>query len=60
MIASGSTYVVKDGDSLASIAARVLGNVTLWQTLATLNNIRDPRSVVPGQPILLPTAPARK
>jgi nucleoid-associated protein YgaU len=59
MITSGSTYIVKDGDSLASIAARVLGDVTFWQKIATLNGIRDPRSVVPGQPILLPTAPTR-
>lgn len=59
MIASGGIYVVKDGDSLASIAARVLGNVNLWKTIASLNGIRDPRSVVPGQPILMPTPPSR-
>lgn len=54
MTASGTTYTVKDGDTLSSIAARVLGNVALWQKLATLNSIRDPRSLTPGQVLLLP------
>lgn len=49
-----STYLVKDGDTLDSIAARVLGDVTKWQKLAVINAIRDPKALTPGQVIRLP------
>ena len=49
-----SVYIVKDGDILDSIAARVLGDTTKWRKLAIINAIRDPRSVTPGQIIRLP------
>lgn len=52
--ATTSPYVAKPGDTLSTIAARVLGNVTLWPKLALLNGMRDPRAVVPGQVIYLP------
>ncbi len=52
--ASGSTYTVRAGDTLADIAARHLGNVALWQKIAALNGIRDPRALVEGQVLKLP------
>ena len=49
-----SVYIVKDGDTLDVIAARILGDVTKWQKLAIINAIRDPRALTPGQIIRLP------
>lgn len=48
-------YIVKSGDTLAKIAARVLGSAALWPTLATLNGIRDPSNLRAGQAIVLPS-----
>jgi hypothetical protein len=47
-------YTVRSGDTLSSIAASVLGNYALWTVLGSLNNIRDPNSIVAGQTILIP------
>jgi nucleoid-associated protein YgaU len=47
------TYTVKDGDTLTSIAARELGDVTKWVKIAALNGIRDPRALTVGQVIQL-------
>jgi nucleoid-associated protein YgaU len=49
-----SVYVVRTGDTLTSIAARVLGDPVLWIAIANLNDLRDPRSVKPGQVLRLP------
>ena len=51
---SYGTYIVNAGDTLSSIAAAQLGNYSLWTTLATLNNIRDPNSLVTGQVLKIP------
>lgn len=48
------TYTVRAGDTLTSIAARQLGNANRWREIAKLNNIRDPRSIRPGQVLKLP------
>lgn len=42
------------GEDLASIAARVLGDAERWPEIAELNGIRDPRSIRPGQVLRLP------
>ena len=50
-------YTVKSGDTLLSIARRKLGDATLWKKIASLNNIRDPRSnkkLTPGKKLRLP------
>ncbi|MFO0981171.1 MAG: LysM peptidoglycan-binding domain-containing protein [Planctomycetota bacterium] len=49
------TYVVRDGDTLTSIARAVLGRPD-WNTLYELNRSRiaDPKALKPGQEILLP------
>jgi hypothetical protein len=43
-----------DGEDLLTIAARELGDADRWVEIAELNGIRDPRSLVTGQVILLP------
>jgi hypothetical protein len=48
------TYVVRDGDTLARIAARELGDYRKWSLIATLNGLRDPNSLNPNDRILLP------
>lgn len=52
------SYTVKSGDTLATIAARVLGDFSLWPQLAAINKIRDPRSATElavGRKLLLPS-----
>lgn len=48
------TYTVVSGDTLTGIAARILGNYRLWTTIASLNGLRDPSLIYPGQKLLLP------
>jgi hypothetical protein len=50
--ASGDDYGA--GESLAAIAARELGDADRWVEIAELNDIRDPRSIAPGQVLRLP------
>jgi hypothetical protein len=47
-------YTVKTGDTLSSIAAKLLNNYAAWTTIAFLNNIRDPNSLIPGELIKVP------
>jgi nucleoid-associated protein YgaU len=51
---SYSLYTVVQGDNLPLIAANTLGYYTLWTEIATLNDIRDPNNVTPGQIIKIP------
>jgi nucleoid-associated protein YgaU len=48
----GSTYTVRKGDTLYSIAQRELGNKSRWQEIAALNGGND--SLSPGATIKLP------
>lgn len=48
------TYAVRAGDSLTSIAARVLGDASQWTQIASLNGIRDPTNLSVGQVLVLP------
>lgn len=50
----GSPYTVKEGDTLSKIAARKLGKAKRWREIADLNDIRDPRSIKPGQILRMP------
>ncbi|TDT17021.1 hypothetical protein BDK89_2622 [Ilumatobacter fluminis] len=45
-----------EGDSLAGIAYRELGDAKLWRVIADMNGIDDPLSVAPGTVVLLPSA----
>jgi len=48
------TWLVRDGETLDAIAARVYGNAALWRPLAAANRLRNPRGLVTGQLLLLP------
>lgn len=45
---------VQPGDTLLSIAVAQYGTVDRWRDIATVNNIRDPNSVVAGSTLRLP------
>lgn len=49
-------YTVRSGDTLESIASALLNNYSDWQEIATLNNIRDPDNLYPGQSLQIPTS----
>ena len=51
---SYNLYTAAQGDTLVTIAASQMGSWTLWTQLSTLNNVRDPNSVVVGQIIKIP------
>jgi nucleoid-associated protein YgaU len=48
---------VRDGDTLATIAALTLGDPSLWPALyrANRDQIRDPKRLYPGQRLDIPT-----
>jgi LysM repeat protein len=60
LAASGSTaqrtYVVAAGDTLWSIAARLLGKGQRWSEIAEMNSVRDPRTIRVGQVLKVPNA----
>jgi nucleoid-associated protein YgaU len=45
-------YVVKDGDTLASIAKKIFGKSERWQELAKVNNIKNPNLIYSGDVLL--------
>jgi len=47
-------YTVKSGDTLPSIAAKLLGSASDWPKIAQLNGIRDSRSLKAGQVLKIP------
>jgi Contractile injection system tube protein/LysM domain len=48
-------YVVKQGDTLASIAYTQMHSAALWKEIAIANGITDPLSLKPGQLLHIPT-----
>jgi len=48
------TWLVKDGESLDAIAARVYGDAAFWRPLAAANRLANPRGLVTGQLLVLP------
>jgi len=46
---------VVSGDTLSGIAARVLDDPGAWREIAELNNIDDPRRLLPGISLILPS-----
>ena len=48
-------HVVKRGDTLSSIAAEEYLDPRLWRPIAIENGIDDPRVLIPGMLLLLPT-----
>jgi nucleoid-associated protein YgaU len=49
------THVVRDGDSLPSIAYRVYGDPTHWRAIATANGIDDPLRLRSGRALSVPS-----
>ena len=50
------THVVKQGDSLPSIAYASYGSATRWRPIALANRIMDPLRLFPGRTLLIPPA----
>jgi nucleoid-associated protein YgaU len=48
------TYLVKRGDTLASIAAAEYGDAGVWRQIARANGIADPIRLTPGTRLSLP------
>jgi LysM repeat protein len=57
--ASPGGYTVRRGDTLSAIAQRELGDPNRWREIAQANGIRDPRSLMPGQQLVIPAAATR-
>ena len=53
---SRRSHVLRDGDSLQSVAYREYGNPSMWRSLAVFNGIDDPLRLVAGSSILIPSA----
>lgn len=51
-------HVVRDGDSLASIAYRVYGDATQWRAIARENGIDDPLRLRSGRSLSIPSLDA--
>lgn len=51
------TYRVKAGDTLRSIAARYLDGKDNWQQLLTLNRLKNPDRIAPGDTLRIPAKP---
>lgn len=49
-----SQYVVREGDTLSSIAYAAYGDPAKWRDIAKANGIANPRSVAPGTRLVLP------
>jgi hypothetical protein len=52
--AGHGVHMVKDGDSLPSIAYRTYGDATLWRAIADANAIENPMHLRRGTPLSLP------
>ena len=53
------TYEVTDGDTLSSIAGRLLNDLALWRAIAIRNGIDDPRILTAGSRLMIPNLPFR-
>src|SRR6202020_916941 len=47
-------HLVQAGETLAQIAANVLGDPTQWRAIATANNILDPLNLQPAKMLAIP------
>jgi LysM repeat protein len=52
-----TTYVVKRGDTLSSIAQHYYGDGSKWPTIAKASGVRDPRKLAVGQRLTIPAKP---
>jgi nucleoid-associated protein YgaU len=52
--AQPEAYVVREGDTLAKIAKRFLGDEQQWTVIARANAIQDPETLEVGQRLTIP------
>ena len=50
-------HIVKRGETLSGIAAALYENPLIWRPIAIANDIDDPRSISPGDSLLIPSLP---
>lgn len=50
-------HTVLQGETLAAIAFKYYSNPTLWRPLAVSNRIDNPRTLLPGQQLTIPSLP---
>jgi nucleoid-associated protein YgaU len=49
-----TTYLLKRGDTLSAIAAKLYQDPALWREIAAANGIDDPRDLKPGVRLTIP------
>lgn len=52
-------HVVTAGDTLAALASRLLGAPQHWRPIAVANALENPRTLQPGQRLIIPRLPYR-
>jgi LysM repeat protein len=52
-------HIVTAGETLSGLAAQYYSDPTMWRPLAMANDIDDPLSLFPGQPLNVPSLPYR-
>lgn len=48
------TWLVRDGETIDSIAARIYGSAAYWRPIAEVNRLANPRRLAPGSVLVLP------
>ncbi|MFT3728253.1 MAG: LysM peptidoglycan-binding domain-containing protein [Terricaulis sp.] len=56
---TGGMYTVRDGDTLAGIAASLWGDASLWYKIAELNGLTADSALPTGMPLLIPVGVIR-
>jgi nucleoid-associated protein YgaU len=51
------SHVVQQGETLSSLAAQYYGRPGEWRSIADANGIEDPRRMVVGAFVTMPSAP---
>ena len=51
------THVVVEGETVSGIAGRLYNDPQLWRPIAIANEISNPRSLTPGQSLIVPSLP---
>ncbi|MBI3038658.1 LysM peptidoglycan-binding domain-containing protein, partial [bacterium] len=52
---NGSVYIVQQGDTMPSIAKKLLGSSKRWREILTFNQISDPNLIRAGQRLQIPS-----
>ena len=57
--AAGGIHTVREGDTLAGLAASLWGDASLWYKLASANGLSAASALVPGQTLTIPAGVTR-